>query len=59
MRRQVPPSDPGLFSLFRKAGGAEGAFTTYSDDSIGCGDPGVPAKIRKFSEYRLGAMEFQ
>ena len=37
-----------MYSVFRKAGGAVGAFVANNDDILGYGEPAVPAEIRVF-----------
>ena len=51
--------DPCLFFVFRDQGQAAGAFTTHIDDILGCGEPDVLPKIRRFPEQRFSAMKLQ
>ena len=55
LRFRASPFGPCPYLVFRKEGGAVGAFTTHYDDSIWCAAQDVLAEIRASVEYRFDA----
>ena len=56
-RFRVSSSHPRLFLLFRRDGGAVGAFATHMEDVLGCGEQDVLTKIRVFPENHFGTLK--
>ena len=59
LRCGVSPFDPRLYFVYNRSGSAVGAIATHIDDILGCGEYGLLAKIRPFSEKRFGTLGAQ
>ena len=59
LRRKASTFETCLLFVFRDRGQAVGAFATHIDDILGCGEPDVLPKIRRFPGQRFGAMKSQ
>ena len=57
LRFRVSSFDPCRYFVFRKEGGAVGAFPTHIGDFLGCGLPESLAETRVFPEHRVVTMK--
>ena len=48
-----------MYFIFRRTGGAAGAIGARVDDILGCGEPDVLPKVRRFSAPRFGGLYVQ
>ena len=59
LRFEVSSFGPRLYFVFRKSGGAVGAAATPTGDILGCGEPDLLLKVRRFPKKRFGKLKVQ